>query len=192
MKHNLWVTPYARDEMYPGGEFPNQNPRVGEGLATWVKQNRSLEEADVVLWLVLFYFYQQDIFITRDCVYSSTCMREFICRKLYVIYECNLGNFNYFCMVEPNLVVKVSNHRLVDVLVMHVIHMLNLIVLSNNYRYVFGVTHIPRLEDWPVMPVDRIGFMLMVFHSHAFKISCFFLCAYIRIDSHNLVPFCCL
>jgi hypothetical protein len=29
-------------------------------------------------------------------------------------------------------------------------------------RYVFGLTHIPRLEDWPVMPVERIGFMLMV------------------------------
>ncbi|RDX78968.1 maoI [Mucuna pruriens] len=77
LKHNLWVTPFARDEMHPGGEFPNQNPRAGEGLATWVKQNRSLEEADIVLW------------------------------------------------------------------------------------YVFGVTHIPRLEDWPVMPVERIGFMLM-------------------------------
>ncbi|KAJ6721909.1 COPPER AMINE OXIDASE [Salix viminalis] len=52
LKHNVWVTPYARDEMYPGGEFPNQNPRVGEGLATWVKQNRSLEETDIVLWYV--------------------------------------------------------------------------------------------------------------------------------------------
>ncbi|KAF3945320.1 hypothetical protein CMV_028287 [Castanea mollissima] len=77
LKHNLWVTPYAHDEMFPGGEFPNQNPRVDEGLATWVKQNRSLEETDIVLW------------------------------------------------------------------------------------YVFGVTHVPRLEDWPVMPVERIGFMLM-------------------------------
>ncbi|PNY07632.1 copper methylamine oxidase-like protein [Trifolium pratense] len=77
LKHNLWVTAYARDELHPGGEFPNQNPRVGEGLATWVKQNRPLEEADIVLW------------------------------------------------------------------------------------YVFGVTHIPRLEDWPVMPVEHIGFMLM-------------------------------
>ncbi|KAG6473742.1 copper methylamine oxidase-like [Zingiber officinale] len=77
LKHNLWVTPYNRDEMFPGGEFPNQNPRVNEGLATWVKKNRSLEETDIVLW------------------------------------------------------------------------------------YVFGVTHIPRLEDWPVMPVERIGFMLM-------------------------------
>ncbi|KAM3751783.1 hypothetical protein ACB098_04G136600 [Castanea mollissima] len=77
LKHNLWVTPYAHDEMFPGGEFPNQNPRVDEGLATWVKQNRSLEETDVVLW------------------------------------------------------------------------------------YVFGITHVPRLEDWPVMPAERIGFMLM-------------------------------
>ncbi|PKI42647.1 hypothetical protein CRG98_036929 [Punica granatum] len=54
VKHNLWVTRYAPDEMYPGGEFPNQNPRVGEGLATWVQQNRSLEEADVVLCSVSF------------------------------------------------------------------------------------------------------------------------------------------
>ncbi|XP_065874922.1 amine oxidase [copper-containing] zeta, peroxisomal-like [Euphorbia lathyris] len=77
LKHNLWVTPFSKDQMFPGGEFPNQNPRVGEGLATWVKQNRSLEETDVVLW------------------------------------------------------------------------------------YVFGITHVPRLEDWPVMPVERIGFMLM-------------------------------
>ncbi|XP_020106923.1 uncharacterized protein LOC109723113 [Ananas comosus] len=77
LKHNLWVTPYKRDEMFPGGEFPNQNPRINEGLATWVKKNRSLEETDIVLW------------------------------------------------------------------------------------YIFGVTHIPRLEDWPVMPAERIGFMLM-------------------------------
>ena len=26
--------------------------------------------------------------------------------------------------------------------------------------YTFGQTHIPRLEDWPVMPVCSIGFML--------------------------------
>ena len=27
--------------------------------------------------------------------------------------------------------------------------------------YNLGVTHIPRLEDWPVMPVERVGFMLL-------------------------------
>ena len=26
--------------------------------------------------------------------------------------------------------------------------------------YTFGQTHIPRLEDWPVMPVASVGFML--------------------------------
>ncbi|RWW23111.1 hypothetical protein GW17_00012657 [Ensete ventricosum] len=52
LKHNLWVTSYKHDEMYPGGEFPNQNPRINEGLATWVRKNRSLEETDIVLWLV--------------------------------------------------------------------------------------------------------------------------------------------
>ncbi|MCD9645817.1 hypothetical protein HAX54_035073 [Datura stramonium] len=76
LKHNLWVTQYAPGEDFPGGEFPNQNPRVGEGLASWVKEDRSLEESDIVLW------------------------------------------------------------------------------------YVFGITHVPRLEDWPVMPVEHIGFML--------------------------------
>lgn len=50
LKHNLWVTQYARGEDFPGSEFPNQNPRVGEGLASWVQKNRSLEETDIVLW----------------------------------------------------------------------------------------------------------------------------------------------
>jgi primary-amine oxidase len=27
--------------------------------------------------------------------------------------------------------------------------------------YTFGITHIPRPEDWPVMPVHRAGFKLM-------------------------------
>ncbi|CAB4280708.1 unnamed protein product [Prunus armeniaca] len=52
LKHNLWVTPYACHEMFAGGEFPEQNPRVGEGLATWVKQDRPLEETDILLWYV--------------------------------------------------------------------------------------------------------------------------------------------
>ena len=26
--------------------------------------------------------------------------------------------------------------------------------------HTFGATHIPRLEDWPVMPVEHVGFAL--------------------------------
>jgi primary-amine oxidase len=53
LKHNLRVTSYKNDEMFPGGEFPNQNPRIEEGLATWVKKDRSLEETNIVLWYVM-------------------------------------------------------------------------------------------------------------------------------------------
>ncbi|KAF1875374.1 hypothetical protein Lal_00007990 [Lupinus albus] len=105
LKHNLWVTPYKSDEMHPGGEFPNQNPRVGEGLATWVKQNRSLEEADIVLWLV-------------SLLYSLSVRDDNDDSDIYALH----------------------------------------MFLS---MYVFGMTHIPRLEDWPVMPVEHLGFMLM-------------------------------
>ncbi|XP_024540285.1 uncharacterized protein LOC9634796 isoform X1 [Selaginella moellendorffii] len=76
LHHNLWVTSYSPDERYPGGDFPNQNPRVGEGLPTWTKRDKNLEQADIVLW------------------------------------------------------------------------------------YTFGVIHVPRLEDWPVMPVEHLGFSL--------------------------------
>jgi len=30
------------------------------------------------------------------------------------------------------------------------------------FRYIFGVTHVPRLEDWPIMPCEYTGFNLMV------------------------------
>jgi hypothetical protein len=52
LKHNLWVTSYKKDEIFPGGDFPNQNPRIHEGLATWVQKDRSLEETNIVLWYV--------------------------------------------------------------------------------------------------------------------------------------------
>jgi primary-amine oxidase len=73
-KH-LWVTPYAPQEKYPTGDYPNQNPG-GAGLPEWTQANRSIENTDVVLW------------------------------------------------------------------------------------YTMITHHIPRLEDWPVMPVTTIGFKL--------------------------------
>lgn len=77
---DLWVTAYDVDERHPAGTFVNQS--AGEqGLPAYVRDDRSLDGADVVLW------------------------------------------------------------------------------------HTFGLTHFPRTEDWPVMPVDTCGF---TFRPHDF------------------------
>ena len=75
MRKHLWVTPYSPNEMGAAGPYPNQHPG-GAGLPEWTKNNRSVENTDIVVW------------------------------------------------------------------------------------YTFGTNHVPRPEDWPVMPVDYIGFRL--------------------------------
>jgi len=75
---HLWVTPFAPDERFPAGEYPNQDPG-GAGLPEWTKADRPIENTDIVLW------------------------------------------------------------------------------------YTLGSHHIPRPEDWPVMPVERAGFALRPF-----------------------------
>lgn len=72
----FWATSYDPTQRYAAGDYPNQS-MGGEGLSTWIKADRPLENRDVVLW------------------------------------------------------------------------------------YTTGVTHIPRPEDWPVMPVHRTGFKLV-------------------------------
>lgn len=52
MWHHLWVTPYAPDERYPAGDYPNQH-RGGDGLPRWTQADRDLEATDVVLWYVM-------------------------------------------------------------------------------------------------------------------------------------------
>lgn len=74
-QHNLWVTPFAPDELSAAGDHTNLHPG-GDGLPKWTAQDRDLENTDVVLW------------------------------------------------------------------------------------HTVGVTHVPRPEDWPVMPVEYCGFML--------------------------------
>lgn len=49
--HTLWVTAYDRDERWPAGEWCNQSA-TDEGLPAWVRADRPLEDADVVLWYV--------------------------------------------------------------------------------------------------------------------------------------------
>jgi primary-amine oxidase len=47
-KH-LWVTAYDQQQMYAAGDYPNQSRNAG-GLPEYVKADRSLEDADVVVW----------------------------------------------------------------------------------------------------------------------------------------------
>ena len=76
--HNLWVTPYAVDERFPAGEYPNQSTG-GEGLPEYTANDRPIVDEDLVVW------------------------------------------------------------------------------------YTFGMHHVVRLEDWPVMPRQQVGFMLQPF-----------------------------
>lgn len=47
-KH-VWVTPYAPDERFASGDYPNQHG--GEcGLPVYVRQKRSIDNEDIVLW----------------------------------------------------------------------------------------------------------------------------------------------
>lgn len=73
--HNLWVTPYDDEQMFPAGNHVVQSTSC-MGLAEWTKENKALKGADPVVW------------------------------------------------------------------------------------YSFGLTHDPRVEDFPVMPVDMVGFAL--------------------------------
>jgi primary-amine oxidase len=49
----MWVTKFSDAEKYPAGKFPNQQEHAVNGMTTWVQQNRSLENTDVVLWYTL-------------------------------------------------------------------------------------------------------------------------------------------
>ncbi len=48
----LWVTPYSKDNLYPSGKYPNQS-NGSDGIQTWLKQKRSIDNKDVVIWKTL-------------------------------------------------------------------------------------------------------------------------------------------
>ena len=50
--HNLWITAFDADERYAAGDTPNQNPGA-PGLPQYVRDNESLVNRDIVLWLTI-------------------------------------------------------------------------------------------------------------------------------------------
>ena len=48
-EHQLWVTPYRDNERYAGGTFPISSKGT-DGLAVWTKENRGIEDTDIVAW----------------------------------------------------------------------------------------------------------------------------------------------
>ena len=52
IKNHLHVTKYDRNQMYASGRYPNQH-KGGDSLEHFVKQDRSIENEDIVVWYTM-------------------------------------------------------------------------------------------------------------------------------------------
>jgi primary-amine oxidase len=52
LEHDVWVTPYAPQERYAGGEYM-LGSRGDAGLAVWTARDRAIRNEDIVLWVNL-------------------------------------------------------------------------------------------------------------------------------------------
>jgi primary-amine oxidase len=51
LAHQIWVTPFAPSEMHAGGDYQRLE-RPGDGLPTWTRADRPLQDTDVVVWYI--------------------------------------------------------------------------------------------------------------------------------------------
>ena len=51
LNHQVWVTQYHEDEVYPAGKYPASN-KVYDGLPEWTAKNRAINSNDIVVWYV--------------------------------------------------------------------------------------------------------------------------------------------
>ena len=50
--YHLWVTPQRDNERYAAGDYPTQS-KGGDGLPAWTKDNRPIENTDIVVWYTM-------------------------------------------------------------------------------------------------------------------------------------------
>jgi primary-amine oxidase len=50
--YHLWVTPYAPEERYAAGDYPNQS-EPGQGLPAWTSHARDIRNQDLVVWYTM-------------------------------------------------------------------------------------------------------------------------------------------
>jgi primary-amine oxidase len=52
LQHDVWVTPYAAEERYAGGEYA-LGSKGDDGLAAWTARDRAIRNQDIVVWVNL-------------------------------------------------------------------------------------------------------------------------------------------
>ena len=74
VNHHVWVTPYKPEEKYAAGDYPNQS-RGGDGLEKWTRDDRPIENSDVVFW---YTFGHTHIPRPEDCPVMPTAYIGFL------------------------------------------------------------------------------------------------------------------
>lgn len=77
-EHQFWVTPYKPDERYASGVYVTSSTG-DDGLAAWAKQNRPIENTDIVGWYTLgFHHMVRD----EDWPIMPTLWHDFLIRPV--------------------------------------------------------------------------------------------------------------
>ncbi|MDQ0315096.1 copper amine oxidase [Amorphus orientalis] len=76
IEYTIWNTPYSPDERYAGGEFAFQSDG-SDTLATWVEQDRPIENTDIVTWYTVGFHHVPH---TEDWPVMSTMWKGFMLR----------------------------------------------------------------------------------------------------------------
>lgn len=137
---SLWVTEYSPEERWVGGKFPLQNPHPG-GILEWVKQVllAGLKMHTLPINLSFCNFLLASIAATDDIMAFLRCCS----RRSQADDKVSLPSvFSIKMYNEVERMLLCMQDRQISSPVMW---------------YVFGTTHIPRPEDFPVMPVETVS-----------------------------------